>query len=119
MIVVRIEMWPHGDERLKREIGAAMITNQGTGTRDAGNYTVRLMKSAEYARSPGVWKRGEVEGFPRLRLGPWDLLYRALHATVASRNRVAGRRPALTDEGLVTVAAQNPRPGDDEAEAIA
>jgi hypothetical protein len=33
-----------------------------------------------------LWKTGRVEDFPRKRLLGWDLLYRALHATVGDRN---------------------------------
>lgn len=87
MIVVRIELWPAGSEERKRELGVAYIANDASGTPGSGNYNVRLMKSAEYATRPGVWKKARVENFPRRRLGPWDLLYRALRESVGSRNR--------------------------------
>lgn len=89
MIVVKVEMWPLGKEEGAREIGRAHISNDGTGDRATGHYNVKLLKSAEYAkRLGGTWKAGRVEGFPRLTLGPWDLLYRALVACVSVRNRV-------------------------------
>lgn len=87
MIVVRIELWPLGSEERKREIGTAVIVNDGTGDRKTGNYHFQLLKSPEFATHPGTWKKGCVEGFPRLRLGPWDLLYRALRASVEYRNK--------------------------------
>ena len=88
MIVIRVEMWPHGDESRKSELGIAYVANDGTGTSQVGNYDVQLMKSASMgARRSGVWKTGRVEGFPRLRLGQWDLIFRALLATVGYRNR--------------------------------
>lgn len=86
MIYIRVELWPKGDESRKREIGTAIIDNVG-GTATTGNYRVRLLKSPEYAKRTGVWKQGAVVGFPRLRLGPWDLLFRALAACVSERNR--------------------------------
>lgn len=92
MIVVRIELWPHGSEERKRELGTAYISNDLTGDALTGNYNVRLMKSPEYAARPGVWRRGRVEGFARKRLGPWDLLYLALAETVGQRNRSVLRR---------------------------
>lgn len=87
MIYVRVEMWPGGDKGKARLLGEATIANVG-GSEAVGDYRVELMKSPEYARTPGVWSRGRVEGFPRKskQLGPWDLLYRALRATVGSRN---------------------------------
>jgi hypothetical protein len=84
MLVIRIELWPLGNEQKKRELGLAHIVNDGSGTGDVGNYDVRLFKSPEYAKSAGTWK-GRVDGFPRRRLGPWDLLFRALQSTVGTR----------------------------------
>lgn len=84
MIYVRIELWPKGDMTNARVIGEGTIANVG-GSGSYGAYDVKLMKSPEYAKNPGVWKAGHFEGFPRLRLGPWDLLFRALRATVGTR----------------------------------
>ena len=85
MLIVKIELHPStgGDAR---ELGQVIIVNTGKGTMTKGDYDVQLLKSAEYAKSPGVWKRGKVRGFPRKMLGPYDLLYRALRACVADRN---------------------------------
>lgn len=86
MVRITIELLPGGvGEPIL--LGEAFISNDLTGDLKTGNYNVRLMKSPIYANSEGVWKRGRVEGFPRRRLGPWDLLYRALQDTVGSRNR--------------------------------
>ncbi len=86
MIRVTVQLCPGGDESNPRTLGVAYIHNEGTGSADIGNYGVRLMKSPEYAKSTGVWRKGGVRGFPRKRLGPWDLLFRALRATVGDRN---------------------------------
>jgi hypothetical protein len=85
VIVVKIEMWPGGFEARKREIGRVNITNVG-GSSDVGHYKVEIPKSTEYAKRPGIWKRGEVRDFPRLSLGPADLLLRALLACVGTRS---------------------------------
>lgn len=87
MIVVTIEMWPGGDANhpRKRLLQQVVITNIG-GSESIGDYLVAIPKSPEYARSKGIWKQGIVRGFPRKRLGPADLLFRALAACVAQRN---------------------------------
>ena len=90
MIRVTVELVPHGDESRKRHLGTAVIVNDATGTHWTGNYRVVLSKMG---RPDEFWRRGGVEGFPRLRLGAWDLLYRALRETVGSRN-AATKPPA-------------------------
>lgn len=86
MVVCKIELWPFGEEENAQEIGRVLIHNDTTGNSMYGNYVVRLMKAAKYATKPGVWKRGVVHQFPRIKLGPYDLLYRALKNVVGSRN---------------------------------
>ena len=89
MIVIRVELWPLGFEAKKREIGVARISRVA-GTKARGTYDVALLKSAEYASARNVgriWRKGKVSDFPGRRLGPWDLLFRALRATVADRNK--------------------------------
>lgn len=85
MIVVRLEMWPHGDAAKAYDLGAIEIANLG-GTATKGDYGVRLAKSARMARSSGTWKAARVFGFPRARLGPYDLLLRCLAAAIGDRN---------------------------------
>jgi hypothetical protein len=90
MIYVRIEMWPGGDKNRARLLGEGTITNVGSGERAAGNYEIRLAKSPEYAKPANVgkpWRIGVISGFPRQRLGPWDLLLRCLAVCVGGRNR--------------------------------
>jgi hypothetical protein len=83
MVVVTVELWPGGDKSKRSGLGVAEIANDGQGTETTGNYQVRLMKWGEGRRT---WRTGRFQGFPRLRLGPWDLLLRALAAIVGSRN---------------------------------
>jgi hypothetical protein len=83
MLRVTIELLPFGSENQKRTLGAIEIVNDGTGDVNTGHYDVTIFKWGEGRR---VWRRGRVEAFPRRRLGPHDLLYRALAATVGGRN---------------------------------
>jgi hypothetical protein len=103
MIVVHIELWPKGDESRKRELGVGRITNVG-GDRRRGNYKVALLKSPEYAKSEGIWRRGLVSNFPRFApFGPWDLLLLALHAALGKQRvfRLLKETSGATDADLV------------------
>ena len=106
MLVIRLELWPRGDSTRARSLGVASITNVG-GNRDVADYEVVLFKSPEYSKhaekrplpvmlthplTREIWKKGRVEAFPRLVLGPWDLLFRGLGALVAGR-----RNPNVED----------------------
>lgn len=87
MIVVKLEMWPSGDESRKVDLGTAHIANL-SGLADLSAYSVRLLKGAAYSRRPGeTYRSGRVPAFPRRdkRWGPWELLALALEATVGDR----------------------------------
>jgi hypothetical protein len=92
VIVVKVELWPGGDEGRKRSLGEARISNDATESLTTelrgGSYDVVLLTGdPPLSKKAGKeWRRGRVTGFPRIKLGPWDLLYRALRATVGSRN---------------------------------
>jgi hypothetical protein len=88
MIVVKVMLWPRGDEAEEREIGRGLIANVGGSDVD-GRYEVRLLDPPEIAERRGPWRRGRVEAFARKRLGPWDLVLRALVACCAHRSPVA------------------------------
>jgi hypothetical protein len=79
-----IQLVPQGDETKARTIGTIIIGNDLTGDLDTGNYDVRLTKGL-VGKHGATWRRGRVEGFPRRRLGPYDLVLRALQATVGGR----------------------------------
>lgn len=85
MIVVKIELWPLGDQAQARVIGQARIANDGTGTSELGNYDVALAHAGAYAGKPGVWKRGRVERHRRA-LSPYHLVARALQAALGGRS---------------------------------
>jgi hypothetical protein len=81
LIRVTIELIPLGFENRKKTIGELTIVNDGTGSQTSGNYQVTLMKSS----SKRIWKLGTVKNFPRKRLGPYDLLLRALQDCIGVR----------------------------------
>ncbi len=95
MIVVKIELWPGGDESKAREIGRIDIANNLKGDSNRGTYTVVLHKRLGKVKR-GIWKQGmvdidnaekfEIEGFNRINRGPYDLLYLALKKLVGNRN---------------------------------
>ena len=104
MIVAQIVMWPHGnpDPSTHYSLGTVVIINTGDGTPDLGNYEGYICKCAEglllrdseevsYVLTRmderGAWKKGIISNFPKLRLGPHDLLYRVLKSVIGWRNR--------------------------------
>lgn len=80
---VTVELLPGGNASRARHLGTAIITNLGEGTPHSGHYSVTLSKKGQPSI---VWRSGRVDNFPRKRLGSWDLLFRALRATVGGRN---------------------------------
>ena len=81
MVYVRIELWPRGDQSRKRTLGEAHIFNTGDGTLEVSNYGFKLSKFGGFGPKGGnVWRKGTVHGFPRKKLGPWDLLQRVIEA---------------------------------------
>ena len=68
-------MWPLGSEKHKKHLGTATIANLGTGTKTQGNYRYTLSRRGA---PDSVLRQGKIEGFPRKKLGIWDLLLRVL-----------------------------------------
>jgi hypothetical protein len=68
-------------------LGTIVIANDGESPDPSiGHYNACLSKRGQPKKQ---WRAGSIRGFPRLRLGPYDLLYRVLHATVGDRNKLA------------------------------
>ncbi len=91
MIVVKLFIWPGGDESKAVEIGHATLANQTiTSLRTGGylgDYTVKL-HGGVHGRpelSKRVWKKGTITGFHRVERGAWDLLYLALRNLIGDR----------------------------------
>lgn len=88
MIVVTVELWPGGDRTRSRVLGRMGIANDAVGTADLGGYDAAIEKSSAMgAVTPGVWKAGRVDRFPRRSrsVGIWDLLRSALNSCLAGR----------------------------------
>lgn len=78
MIVVKVELWPKGDESRKEEIGRMTISNDVTTTLrspDRGSYNVKLMRRGTADK---VQKTTRVEDYPRRSYPVWVLIKRAL-----------------------------------------
>ncbi len=84
MVVVKVELWPGGDESQAKTIGVAKVVNDQTGDEVASNYLVELSHSGSYFGRPGVWKQGRVTGYRR-QLSPYHLVYLALKAALGMR----------------------------------
>ncbi len=82
MVVVKIELWPHGDESKARQIGEARIALQSV-NQDAsvGSYDVELRHSGCYWGRPGNWKTGKLDAHTR-ELSPYHLVMRAIAACI-------------------------------------
>lgn len=72
MLVVRLEVWPGGRERDRREVGRVTIANE-SGLASISDYSVRI----DGQEMPGV------RGHERAK-GAWDLVWRALSGALAN-----------------------------------
>ncbi len=79
MVVVKIELWPHGDASQAQPLGEIYISNDGTGSALRGNYDVELKHAGRYYGKLGSWRTGKVSGFVR-SLSPYHLVAMALKA---------------------------------------
>lgn len=84
MLVVRIELWPLGNYSRRRTIGTVVISNDGTGTLEDGNYDCALAHAESHNDKTGAWKGGRVTDHPR-RLSPYHLPLRAIDACLKGR----------------------------------
>lgn len=91
MLRVTIELLPYGDETRKRHLGTCEIANDASGTPTRGNYHIRFSRRG---KPFSTWKETRVEGFPRKRLGAWDLLFLALRNIVGDRARTFRHAPS-------------------------
>lgn len=79
MLVVKIELWPHGDEQKKREIGRTYIWNTGEGNVDKGEYAVAVCRRGSKERN-NLTRTGLVKNYPRTKYNVWRLVIRALRS---------------------------------------
>jgi len=81
MIVIKVEMWPGGDQKNAYPLGTAVIINTATGTATQGNYVAQV-----FSKNGRLIRKETVSDFPRKRLLVWDLLHRVLAGAFGSRN---------------------------------
>lgn len=91
MLVVKVELWPKGDESRAREICRAQIANDVATTKETrgefGAYKAKFMQSVQFNPTK-VWKYGKVPPIHRQKRGVWDILFLALYsAGMFGRNR--------------------------------
>jgi hypothetical protein len=91
MYVCKLELWPENDAASAYSLGEIRI-GQKSGDCFVADYTVEIDKASRQARAPGVWRTAEVAAFDHSQLGPYDLLLRALIATVGGRSHGAVAR---------------------------
>jgi hypothetical protein len=87
MIVIKLEMWPHGDESKAYELGRTYIANVG-GTPERGDYRAAVCRKgksnipwgrdSEGNPNPPPTRIGHVHDYPRQSYNVWRLVIRAL-----------------------------------------
>jgi hypothetical protein len=85
MLVVRVELWPNGRGEHRREIGRATIWNE-TQLADVSDYGYTLRENPSDVTESLVSTGGLLTGFPRRKLGVFDLMYRILKQELGVRN---------------------------------
>jgi len=83
VIVVKVEIWPNGDESRAREHTRAFIANNEEETRQTGGefgtYNAKFMQN-EHFDPKKVWKYGKAERIHRVKRGVWDIIFVALRS---------------------------------------
>jgi hypothetical protein len=88
MLICKLEMtvpagmgqtYPVGEVRIGQTSGDCFIAD----------YLVEIDKASRHARTPGVWRSGEVRQFDHSHFGPYDLLLRGLIACLGGRSWTA------------------------------
>lgn len=74
MLTIQVYLDPFGDESKRTLLAEAVITNDGTGTVDAGNYV------AGFGLPDGKIRVSRVTGYQRRKHSVWELLRTALVA---------------------------------------
>lgn len=72
MIKITVELLPYGNEINKKILGSAKIWNDGTGTKNKGNYCFQLFGKSRKLRE------GEIKNFSRLKKHAWYLIQEML-----------------------------------------
>lgn len=84
MIVIKLEMWPKGDESKAYTLGRTYLWNDGTGGIKRRNYEVavrrkgqEVLRVGQHPRD-GALRQGTVRDYPAPSYNIWRLVIRAL-----------------------------------------
>ena len=106
MVVVKIELWPSGDQIAAQEIARGYIINDNSGDHKYGNYEVELEHGGTNKGKPGYYKKGSLKRHPR-NLSPYHLVAKAFHAALASHGPCFQLQPGQT------IGPPEPEPGEE------
>lgn len=95
MIVVKVELWPHGDARKAKELTRMAIANDASGDSLYGNYDVVVHNNQQFRK--GVWRTGQVKGHDR-SISPWYLVRSALDSALPASVRGGVANASLSEE---------------------
>ena len=78
MIVVTVELWPHGNpsKEARKTLAQMVIANDGSGTMKRGNYTGSTIRKGTLKQQ----RAGRVENHARLHHHVWVLVRKMLEA---------------------------------------
>lgn len=80
MLVIKVELWPHGEQMHAKEIARLNIANDGTGGRDFADYKGWEGPSNDgYLPTDKEARKSSVYSYPRA-LPVWNLVARMLAA---------------------------------------
>lgn len=80
MLVVKVEIWPHGDGGMRRELARMFVSNVSDVDGEYGDYEVRVLESGVKDRDGKVYCRGFVWRHRRNRTPLWILVRKAIDA---------------------------------------
>lgn len=104
MVVVTIELWPHGDAEQARPLGVVKIALAAVSPdTKVGSYEVELSHAGRFWGRPGIWKSGFLARHFR-DLSPYHLVKAAIEAALQGRKRP----PELTPDFSPRSQSQEP-----------
>ena len=97
--MIKIEVWPGGDESRATEMHRGYIWNDGTGTTEHGNYCARFNRKGDKGKRIEAWRTAKIDHFARKKLLAWDLLAQCLVMAMGpERVRYWGKTRGAKDE---------------------
>ena len=90
MLVISVELWPHGDRGQAKQIASAQVANTGTGDLEHGNYTASFF--TERRGRMALVSTAQLKGFLRQQKNSWDLLAELLQKREVANGRKKPKR---------------------------